>query len=346
MSEVAAPVAAAPQPAAPAAPAAKPAVPAPAPAKPPEPTTPEEFFELNISGKKEKRSWNDPNTRKAAIEALQKKGFAEKSTTEARNLYKALTQRETTIAQALSQARQGDPSALIETLGLSKEAAAKDPTPLLKALGINHDEYLRAQLAQKLELSGMTPEQRRIAELEAKNAEHERKLQSVSEARRQERVAAKAKQQQAQLIRELSAASERAGIEPDERTLYAVWEVMNEFHAGGVPMAPDIIIEEAKERIEGTFKRLEEQALKGLKGPALVQRLGPEIERELRAHFAQDPEVMKQVRAALVAKVRGGQKLDAAAPSPPPAPAPGDGSKYVAPVDFDEKIRQLAKGFK
>ena len=309
-------------------------------------------FELVIAGQKEKRSWNDPETRKAAIEALQKKGFAERTISDSRNAYKAVTEREKALNVAVAQAQQGDPSQLFKLLGVTPDGIQKDPArqaAIMKMLGVDPDAHARTLLSQKLDMANMTPEQRRIAELENKVAEAERTAKALSEQRRQERIQARAKQAQAALLKDLTAAAERAGMAQDERGLYAIYEVMNEFHAADVPMAPDLIVEEAKARIDSGFKRLEEMTLKGLKGPALVQRLGPEVMKELRQHLITDKDFIKEVRRALAAKVRAGQPLDAVGAKQTQQSAQSSSgnqpvTQYKTVAQLEEEVRQMARG--
>lgn len=309
-------------------------------------------FELVIAGQKEKRSWNDPETRKAAIEALQKRGYAERTISDSRNAYKAVTEREKALNTAVAQAQQGDPSHLFKLLGVTPDGIQKDPArqaAIMKMLGVDPEAHARTLLSQKLDMANMTPEQRRIAELENKVAEAERTTKALSEQRRQERIQARARQAQAALMKDLTAAAERVGLAADERSLYAIYEVMNEFHAAEVPMAPDLIVEEAKARIDGGFKRLEEMTLKGLDGPALAQRLGPEVMKRIRQHLITDKDFIKEMRLALVAKVRSGQPLDAAGqkqqqPPPQSSSGPSAPTQYKTMAQLEEEIRALAKG--
>lgn len=306
-----------------------------------------DFFELNISGEKERRSWSDPETRKAAVAALQKQRYAEKSISDSRTAHKALQKHKAELDAAVVRARQGDPSALLQVLNIDSKQAAADPAVLIKALGGDPDVYARQLLSEKLKMEGMTPEQRRIAELEAKHAEAERKLGQLSEQRRAERVQAKAKMEQGRLFREISEAAERVGLSADESSLRYIHQVMEEMHRDGLPFVPDFIVQEAKERMEGTFKRLEEHTLKGLKGAQLVQRLGPEVMRELRTHLIGDRSFIKEVRAMLAEKLRAGQSLDAPAVEQPKQNAPasqgGNANGYISMDALDEQVKQMGR---
>lgn len=297
----------------------------------------DESFEIVVAGEKQKR------TRQDLIKAAQMEAFSQKAISDARTAHKALEKQKGALLSALTTARQGDPSALIEMLGVDKKAAVADPSVIIKALGGDPDAYARSLLSKKLEMEGMTPEQRRIAELEGKAAEAERRANQLSEQRRQERILQRAKLEQAQLFKDISSAAERVGLAADERALAAIHQVMEEMHRDGIPFVPDFIVQEAKERIDGTFKRLEEHTLKGLKGKALVDRLGAEVMKELRQHLISDKDFVREVRAMLAAKVRSGQKLDAPQQNQPPPPPQTSGKGYVAPTDFDEQVKQMGR---
>lgn len=342
MPEAVAPV----TPAAPAAaPAAqKPVTPPVAAAKPEAAPTVDDAFELVIGGEKQKRSWSDPETRKAAIAAMQKAGYSDKSISDSRTLFKGLKQREAAIEAAFTSARGGDPKPLLALLKMTPEEAAANPEAVMKLLGVDPDAHARTLLSKKLDREAMTPEQQKIADLEAKVAEADKRLKSTGEQRRQERVRARAKQEQAQLFKDISAAGERIGLVPDEHSLGAIYVVMEEMHASGIPWSPEVIVQEARDRIDGTFKRLESQVMKGLKGADLAARLGPEVMKELRNHLVGDKEFIKGVREMLAAKLRNGQKLDDKPAQTPPAdkPAPA-GSGYRRPEEFDEQVKLMGR---
>lgn len=310
-----------------------------APAKPAEPAKPtaDETFEIVVAGEKLRK------TRADLIKAAQMEGFSQKAINDARTAHKALEKQKGALLSAMTRARQGDPTELVTLLNIDSKSAVADPSVIIKALGGDPDAYARQLLSKRLEMEGMTPEQRRIAELEQKAAEAERRAQTLSEQRRQERVLQRAKLEQAQLFKDISSAAERVGLPADERALAAIHQVMEEMHRDGIPFVPDFIVQEAKDRIEGTFKRLEEHALKGLKGKQLADRLGPEVMKELRSHLIGDKEFIREVRAMLASRLRSGQKLDPA-PTEQPAQQPtGQVKGYVAPTDFDEQVKQMGR---
>lgn len=311
------------------------------------PQTTEDLLEIIVAGEKKTMPWNSPETRKAAQEALQKKGYAEKSISESRNAYKALEKQRADMANAFATAKAGDPSALLKMLGTEGGAAKLDPqtrAAVMKMLGVDPDAHARELLTQKLDMANMTPEQREIADLKAKNAEHEKALKQHGETRRQERVRLHARQQQAALFKELGAAGERIGLPADENSLAAIHQVMLKLHENEIPMTPDLIVELAKEEIDNTFRNLEGQVMKGMKGPALASRLGPEVMKELRTHLATDKEFIKEIRLALAAKLRSGKPLDEAPAAKPAAQTNGaPPTSYISQAQLDEQVKALAK---
>jgi hypothetical protein len=308
---------------------------------PPPAPTPEEAFEIVVNGQKQTR------TKEELLKAAQLEAFAKRSIDDSRKAYKALEKRNAEMNAALNSAMQGDPSALHRLLGTTPAEVARDPAKqaaIMKLLGVDPDAHARTLLSQKLDMANMTPEQRRIAELEAKVAEAQKVAEQASAARRQERLALRAKQQQARLFKGLTEAAERAGLPADESSLAVIHKVMEDLHANDVPMTPELIVELAKERMDETFKYLESQTLKGLKGPSLVQRLGPEVMKEIRSHLISEKEFIREVRLALAAKLRAGKPLEAPTQqsSQQPAQSQAGAPKYISQSELDATVKQLA----
>lgn len=205
--------------------------------------------------------------------------------------------------------------------------AVNDPDPqrqdeALKALGVDPDKIAERRLALRAQQSQMTPEQRRIAELEAQ-IENDQKTSAQREAERQaELAAAKDREEWAKLessymaeIDRATKAGELGGMKPAE-ALYHMADAaeMNiEFQLG---LTPTELLAEAKAKVAEQREQLKTQVM-ALEGPALLEFLGTDA-------------VNRVIRAART-KYQGGQpiqQLEKPAPIAPPAP---EKRTFVAP---------------
>lgn len=244
------------------------------------------------------------------IRDAQKARFANKAITQAKHALRAYQQEKAEEAQRL-------------------EAGKKNPAELLKRAGIDPDEFARAILAKKMQEAELTPEERRIQELEAENETHKQERQRAAEEKKSQRISAAAKQRQAQMLKELTAAAEKVGVPRDQDGFYAVYEAVAEFQKAGLPFDAERIAEVARENIDGGFKRLESAVLKGLKGKALVDRLGPEV--------------VKEVLRFKVEEVRGGGGKRPAV-TMQNTQKQAQASPYITPDEAKEQIRKLGQG--
>lgn len=271
-----APVAVAPAPAAPNAPTPAANIAKPAPvagtsvAKPPEgaataPAAAETHFEVKVNGETKKY------TRAEAERLLSKAGFADATVQQAKQALKAAA--ELRAKQAEQDALWDDDEKL--------EAELKRRGKL--------DKLSLKRLEHKMAEADMTPEQRAIKERDDRIAELEGKTKAADEEKKQAQISERAKRIQARVSSELDTAWERAGFERGADNFAAVYDVMREWRDLGLlpkgeefnAMHADRIIEQARDNIEGSFKRLESATLKGLKGKALVDRLGKSVVDEV-----------------------------------------------------------------
>lgn len=207
----------------------------------------------------------------------------------------------------------------------------KNPHALLKEYGVDPDEFAHSILSKKVSESQMTPEQRRIAELEAREAEMRGQLEERTKAEQKQHQTRLAQQFQKKIESELSSAATRAGIEPNSQGFYAIYEAFKEAVELDLPWDPDRIVEVAKESLDGAHGRLEKAVVGGLTGEALLTRLGPTV--------------VEAVLQARVAQIRGG-KMNGAKPAngtqaPKPVEKP---SQYLSPAELQEMRLKRAKG--
>ncbi len=253
-------------------------------------------------------------TRKQIEKYAGKGAFADQTVSQAKEALKAIKAREAELAERDSVWNDEDKlRAELEKRGLLDKVSLK-------------------RLQQKMAEQEMTPEQRRIAELEALQAESDKKLKASEEEKAQQRLSARAKHVQASISNELDSAWERAGFERGADAFYAVYEVMKDFSELGMldPNQPftsviaDRIIDAARENIDGTDKRREAAVLKGLKGEALVKRLGKSVVDEVLRHK--------------VAELRGG---GARKPAGLAMAAPAAPQQFMSPQDALKKMRGI-----
>lgn len=156
------------------------------------------------------------------------------------------------------------------------------------------DALARKRLEAKMREAEMSPEQKAIAERDAKIAELERKTKAAEEEKQQQTITAHAERMRQHVIGMLDEAWERAGFERGNAdTFSAVQATLKEFRDLGLlpkrieewtPALVDRICEQARESVEGSFKQLESAVLKGLKGQALYDRLGKSVVDELNRY--------------------------------------------------------------
>lgn len=234
-----------------------------------------------------------------------------------------------------------------KTVRQAKEALAaakKREAELAEREGIwDDDERLEAELAKrgkldklaakrlqaKLNEQEMTPEQKRIAELEADRDAKDKRLKEVDDKEKQGKISEAAKRIQANFHGTLAKVAEAAGFPKDADSFSALHEVTREFAQLGLIdlrnfTATDAghIVEAAQAKIDESFQRLESNVLKGLKGEALVKRLGPETVKELLRWK------VNQIRNPTAAP----------AGAAPVAAKPAE-QKYESPADFQRRMR-------
>lgn len=212
----------------------------------------EEIFTVTVDGQQQKY------TRAQAERMLSKAGYADKVIRQAREV----------IRQAQQEKAQ-------------REKEPNDPAELLRLRGHDPEAYARSVLERKIEEAKLSPEQRRIAELEQTNAQAQEKIKAAETEKNEGAVKAQAAALQQRMETELAAAAERVGLPRDADGFYAVYKAVQEMHELGLPFDAQHACEMALESINGAFKGLESSVLKGLKGKALADRLGKSVVDEI-----------------------------------------------------------------
>ena len=261
----------------------------------------DDSLELTVDGQVERLP------RAEAIKRLQKAAFADKVTQQAREALKAVKAREEAWKAEMAE---------LET----------DEEAFLRKKGRDPEALARKILERKLRESEQTPEQR---EAEAAKAEAASLKKQLAEHTAKQEAAALEQQTvhiQKLMESELHRAATAKGMATDADSFYAIYQAVQESFDAGLPVDAgwaDRIIERAQETTEGAFTKLEQAVLKGLKGDALVKRLGPAVVEELRRHRI---EQLRGKRAAPVA--------------PPPVEVPKQ-SGYLSIQEANAQMRRL-----
>lgn len=195
-------------------------------------------------------------TRDEAVREIQK------SSASRENFEKAakLTQKNQTLLKALSDKAQ-------------REKALED-------LGVPLDEVLEERLARRAQQAQMTPEQRRIAELEAQIARQTEESTTTAQKLEEERFAAQEKQiwekTEADYITHIDAAAKAGklgGLQPSE-ALYLMAEAAEMNLGYGLDLTPEELLAEARTKVDGAKAELQQKLTHGLQGEALLEFLG------------------------------------------------------------------------
>lgn len=289
-------------PAANAAPAAKTpsAAPAGTPQAPPEPKPAAEKLLIKVNGKLRELS------RDEAVRELQK-GFASRENFEKGA---SLTRKNQALLKAL---QVEDPD--------EQESA-------LRALGVDPDKLAERRLQRRAQEAQMTPEQKRIAELENEIQRTQKAAKDAEAKRQSDTEAAQEKQYWAQIEADYTSEIDRAqkagelkGFKPAEVLFHMANEAeLNEEY--GIQLSPAELVQEAKAKILASKVDFNERA-KGLEGEDLLNEF--------------DPEVLNKVLKAAVTRFKGGgqavQPLEKPAQIGDPEKKP-EQPKWIRPSDL------------
>jgi hypothetical protein len=265
--------------------------------------------------------------RSEADRLMSKAAFADNATRQARELAKI-------AQQAKAELEQREAS--------RKDAAKKDTDAWLREHGIDPDEYARTKLERKVAEGKMTPEQREAAALKAENAALKAAQDKLAHEREEESRTQATTVLQKRIENELFAAAKRGGLEPGGESFYAVYESFRDMLELGLlpqdgsglpPHLADRIIDDANERLNGAQSKLEKAVLGGLTGEALLNRLGPAVEKAVL------DAALERIRSRKPGYVKPNGQAPAVQAAPPPKPG-----GYKRPTEFDEAIKKIAGG--
>lgn len=231
-------------------------------------------------------------------------------------------------AEAL-KASKAEREALAKEREEEKRLAKENRREFLKKYGIDEDEAAHEVLQRKLREQEMSPAERQAAEYKAKLDEHEKQASERTKKEEAAQVEQQALQLRELMIGELQKACVAAGWGPnvDGERFVVIQQLVQDHFDAGMPVDAHFgtrIVEAAKERLDASHQRLEKAVLSGLKGQALIDRLGPAIVKEVLAHE--------------VERIRGKRAVPAARTE---LPAKTKGDSYITEAEFKEQVRNL-----
>jgi chemotaxis protein histidine kinase CheA len=197
----------------------------------------------------------------------------------------------------------------------------------LQQLGVDPDQIAEHRLQARAKQAQMTPEQQRIAELEAKLADGEKSQKEAAERAEREAIERQDKEiwskTEAEYIAEIDkavASGQLTGIPPAE-ALYLMAEAAEMNLEYGLDLPAAELIAEAKAKVDGARQELQQKVLGSLDGDGLLEFLGPDV--------------VKKVAAAAVRKFKAGspiQQLQQPAPIADPEQKQ-ERPKWIRPSD-------------
>lgn len=166
--------------------------------------------------------------------------------------------------------------------------ALQDPDPdrqeaALRELGMDPDKLAERRLTRRVQDAQLTPEQRRIAELEAQIQNEARSAKERDAQREQEQREALDKAEWGRLEAEYTAeidraskAGELAGLKPAE-VLYHMADAAEMNLEFGMQLTPTQLLQEAKGKITDMRESLRSQVLGSLQGDQLLDFMGVDV---------------------------------------------------------------------
>jgi hypothetical protein len=168
-----------------------------------------------------------------------------------------------------------------------------DPEELLRERGISVEELARRKVLEAAKLVDMTPEQQRIHALEQEIAKRDAEREATTKAEQERQARAEAAQRRQMAVEGLEKGLELSGLPKTHHTMALLAEIQQECTAQRLPpLPPELLAQEANRR----YNERGVEPLKKLQGKALLERLGPEVirnillaERERRGLAAAQP---------------------------------------------------------
>ncbi len=162
-------------------------------------------------------------------------------------------------------------------------AAKAAPLQALRDLGITEDQLLamhESELMKVIESEKLTPEQQRIAELEAEKEAWEQRVKEAEEAEEAQTAQAAQAQYEQQYEAQMLKSFENVGVVPDAVTVQRVaTHLYNALEAGY-----EVSTEDAIEFVQSNQREATAGLLSSLEVEQLVKVLGPEKMEALRKH--------------------------------------------------------------
>lgn len=256
---------------------------------------PEELFELTVNGKVEKL------TREQAVRELQKGRAAGEKFKSAAEM--------TRKAQQLFQALEGDHAGDV----------------LEQILGDRFDTIAEQRMARRAEQALLTPEEREHASLQRKLADYEAREQQRQEQEQKAQVEQQSNAMVQHLDKAITAIANKGNLPGTPETLAAIAEVLMEADDIGLNMTEEQVAAEVQEKLDGVSKNLEQRILGGLKGDALLDRVGPTI--------------AQAIVDATVARFNTGNPY-APPPVTEPEPEPAKAVRYNSHAELMDALRK------
>jgi hypothetical protein len=208
------------------------------------------------------------------------------------------------------------------------EMFEKDPESALKKLGKDPEAILESLAQRKAKLAAMTPEQRRIEELEGAKSEAEAKLKQAEDEKQAAKDSELVKQTETWIERELLQAAERNQADGTPEMLETMALVGLELGEYGItPQTPgwaDMVVREAQSRVDGQTTQFGQKQIQKAVAAGDVGRLKAILGPEAVALLLKD---------SVTTIPSAGQKPKASA-----EPVKREGKGHVSPADFDKKF--------
>ncbi len=204
------------------------------------------------------------------------------------------------------------------------ELAQKDPAAFLKEFGHDIRAMAKQDLLAEAQRQVMTPEELAIAERDEKIAKYEaaekQRVESAKTERQKQMQAAQVKRNEELFL----PAMEASGLPKTHETLHAMAETALAALEDGIEYTPQELARETQRRLDEKTGRY----LGGLKGQALLTRLGPTLAAEVVRAYAAEFE----------------RTQTSAATTPPPERPAQSASDEREPYIDDAEVKRRMRG--
>lgn len=188
---------------------------------------------------------------------------------------------------------------------------------ILKQLGLDVRSLVEADLVREFEESQLSPEQKKLRDMEAKLKEYETRDQTDKAKQDEAEASALEKQMVDEMAKSWAVAAEKAGLDDSPRAVKAMADLAAEYAAHEIYPSPDQIAAEVRSNLEELNKTQHLKVLKSLSGKRRLEYLGKDLVELILT------DAMESIKGQSVA--------------PPPAPEPVDAPKIpdqISPAEF------------